>query len=202
MSDDWGRGSCQNKYVYSGRKKRDTAPWDEVLQESNMDLVDKIRRARVERQAQPQVETEEEIEVRSYGSRLRYECGAARMFYDIEAYEGEDPYYTERWMTCNWNNSWTLTDTLDECRWVQCLYPPDPPAESGLLLTWTGDPVEFYENVTYVCAEGTFFEWDREMVEYNISCMEGGSWDKPTVWPVCVPCKLIQFKYHKLTFLF
>ena len=28
-------------------------------------------------------------------------------------------------MECNWNQTWTKTDVLDTCVWVQCLYPPD-----------------------------------------------------------------------------
>ena len=51
---------------------------------------------------------------------IRYECGLARRFYDIEAEE----HYDERWMTCNWNTTWTKHDSLDECVWVQCLNPP------------------------------------------------------------------------------
>ena len=86
------------------------------------------------------VETVEELEERSYGSRLRYECGLARRFVDPET----GGHYLERWMQvgddggdritmcpqCNWNNSWTPTDSLDSCDWVQCLYPPPPPVSS------------------------------------------------------------------------
>ena len=48
--------------------------------------------------------------------------------------------------------------------------------------------------MSYVCSSGEegeelFFEWDRDMAEYNVSCLEGGSWDQPAVWPVCLPCK-------------
>ena len=48
--------------------------------------------------------------------------------------------------------------------------------------------------VSYVCSSGEeeeelFFEWDRDMAEYNVSCLEGGAWDLPAVWPVCLPCK-------------
>ena len=52
---------------------------------------------------------------------IRYECGLARKFYDTEA----ELHYDERWMTCNWNNTWTKFESLDECVWVQCLYPPE-----------------------------------------------------------------------------
>ena len=33
---------------------------------------------------------------------------------------------------------------------------------SALALQWEGDPVEFYNNVSYTCKEDdTYFEWDR-----------------------------------------
>ena len=132
-------------------------------------------------------ESEEELDLRSYGSKLRYECGLARKFYDPEAEEE----YPERWMQCNWNTTWTLYDKLDECIWVQCLYPPDPPSDTLLASTWNGEPVEFHSNVSYVCeSDDLYFEVDREMTEYNISCLPGGSWDEPDVWPVCFNCKL------------
>ena len=67
---------------------------------------------------------------------------------------------------------------------------PDPPPETRLMSTWSGDPVDFYDNVSYVCAgENLYFEWSREMVEYNVSCLPGGAWDKPIIWPICLPCK-------------
>ena len=65
-------------------------------------------------------ESEEEILQRSYGSNLGYECGLARRFEDPETSE----LYSERWMTCNWNKTWTPVDSLDECTWIQCINPP------------------------------------------------------------------------------
>ena len=50
----------------------------------------------------------------------RYECGLARKFLNKETKKT----YDERWMSCNWNKSWTPSDTLDECVWVQCINPP------------------------------------------------------------------------------
>ena len=50
----------------------------------------------------------------------RYKCGIARQFLDMESGE----HYDERWMGCNWNKTWTKTDMLDECVWIQCINPP------------------------------------------------------------------------------
>ena len=34
--------------------------------------------------------------------------------------------------------------------------------QSALSLQWEGEPVEFYDNVSYTCRdEDTYFEWDR-----------------------------------------
>ena len=133
-------------------------------------------------------ETQEEIELRTYGSRLRYQCGKARKFLDGETGQ----HYVDRWMTCNWNTSWTLVDTLDPCDWVACLYPPDPPPEALLALDWDGTPIEFGGNVSYVCAnEDLYFESDKDMTEYNVTCLDDprGTWDEPKEWPVCFNCK-------------
>ena len=95
-------------------------------------------------------------------------------------------------MTCNWNTSWTLVDTLDPCDWVACLHPPDPPPEALLALDWDGNPVEFGGNVSYVCSdEDLYFESDKDMAEYNITCLDDprGTWDEPKEWPVCFNCK-------------
>ena len=70
------------------------------------------RTVRVLRETEAEVETEAELATRSYGSVLRYQCGLARRFYDPEL----DSLYDERWMTCNWNQTWTLYDTIDSCK--------------------------------------------------------------------------------------
>ena len=74
--------------------------------------------------------------------------------------------------------------------WTQCLYPPDPPPATRLASTWSGDPVDFYGNVSFVCEEEElYFEWDRDMEEFNITCQLGGTWDEPEEWPICLPSK-------------
>ena len=159
----------------TGRRKRENTP------PASSSLVREISKRET-------VETEEEIAMRSYGSVLRYQCGLARRFYDPDL----DLEYDERNMTCNWNKTWTTRDYIDECVWVSCLYPPPPPAGTFLSMQWSGDPVEFYGNVSYVCEEeGLYFEWDRDMEEFNITCQPGGTWDEPTSWPVCVPCEFL-----------
>ena len=66
----------------------------------------------------------------------------------------------------------------------------DPPPGTRLASTWSGEPVDFYGNVSFVCEEEElYFEWDREMEEFNITCQLGGAWDEPAEWPVCLPSK-------------
>ena len=141
-------------------------------------------------------ESAQEIELRSYGSRLRYQCGLARRFLDPET----GRHYDDRWMTCNWNSSWTLTDTLDTCEWVACINPPTPPEEALIALQWDGNPIEFNGNVSYTCKdENLYFEMDKDMEEYNVTCLEDGSWDVPAEWPVCFNCKSGEFKFDQIT---
>ena len=146
------------------------------------------------------VESEEEMALRSYGSRLRYQCGKGRKFLDEDTKE----LYDERWLQCNWNQTWTRTDSLDPCEWVQCLYPPEvrlhashpllfssqPPKDLNIALQWDSEPVEFNSSVSYTCAsEDTYFEWNRTMEEYNVTCQPGGTWEEPKIWPRCLACK-------------
>ena len=171
---NWIRGTC----LLSGKRKKREA--EQYLMSTN-----ELSLKRYEREAS-NVETQDEIDRRSYGSRLRYECGKARRFYDPEAEE----FYDERTIQCNWNNTWSRHDYIDECVWTQCLYPPPSPEGYLLTTTWSGDPVEFYDNATYVCdGEELYFEWDRDMAEFNVTCLPGGAWELPDEWPRCVACQ-------------
>ena len=71
--------------------------------------------------------------------------------------------------------------------------PPLPPALTNLALVWDGSPVNFTQSVSYVCREeGLYFERDRDMTSYNITCLPGGQWDEPSKWPKCIKCKSQQ----------
>ena len=189
---DWNYGSCKNKYTYSGRKKRETLQLQDLMLDSVLPILELSQR-RYKRETSEGVETQDEIDKRSYGSKLRYECGKARRFYDPELEE----LYDERTIQCNWNNTWTRHDYIDECVWTQCLYPPPTPEGYLLTTTWSGDPVEFYDNATYVCdGEDLYFEWDRQILEFNVTCLPGGAWELPDEWPRCVPCRLIRMIIH------
>ena len=96
----------------TGRKKRESLRNDIFEKWSS--------RSRVVKRA-AEAETDLEFAQRSYGSQLRYQCGPARRFLD----EDTEEHYDERWLQCNWNKTWTRTDTLDVCDWVQCLNPPE-----------------------------------------------------------------------------
>ena len=132
---------------------------------------------------------ERETDLVSYGSVLRYRCGPARSFLAAES----DSLYEERNLTCHWNQSWSPQPSLDRCVWTACLHPPQPDLNTSLVMLWSGQPVEFYENVSYVCSsEELYFEWDREMAEFNVTCRPGGTWDQPALWPSCLQCKNIR----------
>ena len=81
--------------------------------------IDEVPGKRRKRQVQEKELTEKERMLRSYGTKLGYSCGLARMFQNDEG-----DLYDEMWLTCNWNKTWTKYDTLDDCVWVQCINPP------------------------------------------------------------------------------
>ena len=114
---------------------------------------------------------------------LGYECGLARMFEDPET----EQLYDMRWMGCNWNKTWTPYDSLDPCKWVACINPPEPPAEANLVSNYDGVPVEFFNTSSYGCkSDNTYFEHDRAAEEWNMTCKEDGSWEEPVEWPICI----------------
>ncbi len=80
---------------------------------------------------------------------------------------------------------------MDECEWVQCIDPPIP-AGANIKHTWDGvTPYEFGANATYECASTSlWFEQDRQMQSFNVTCLPGGRWQVPNPWPRCVPSKL------------
>ena len=184
---NWIRGTCLPSTTSRKRKKRES----EQLLVSLSDLsLREFFPERSKREESASAETQDQLDRRSYGSRLRYECGLARRFYDPEVEE----LYDVRTIQCNWNNTWSRHDYLDECVWTQCLYPPPSPEGHLLTTIWAGDPVEFYGNATYVCAgEDLYFEWERDMAEFNVTCLPGGAWELPDEWPRCVPCQFVKF---------
>ena len=204
----WIRGKCHHPQSSGKRKKRSLENY--MFGDYNSTDDHNINKLKIvtskadlyeshlidKRQAPAIIETEEEIEMRSFGSQLRYECGLGRRFFDTEIEE----HYDERWMTCNWNTTWTKYESLDECVWIQCINPPQPPEGTGLVSNYEGEAVEFYDNNTYVCQEGLYFEWDRDMPEFNIACLPGGAWDEPIVWPICLASKIVNSKILFLKF--
>ena len=57
--------------------------------------------------------------------------------------------------------------------------------------------MEFNSSAVYQCESAdTFFEIDKELDGYNVTCLEDGSWDVPDSWPICVSCNLITSFSH------
>ena len=95
-------------------------------------------------------------------------------------------------MTCNWNKSWTPTNMLDKCVWIQCIDPPSPPQENQMISIWNGIPVEFGNTTSYKCSEEhLYFEADRNLLEWEITCQDDGSWQLPSPWPRCLESKFL-----------
>jgi hypothetical protein len=57
-------------------------------------------------------------------------------------------------------------------------------------MDWDNEPVVFHDNVSYTCKEDNlYFENNKDTQEYNVTCLDDGSWAEPTEWPVCMNCK-------------
>ena len=130
-------------------------------------------------------ETIEDEEARFYGTTLVYECGLAREFYDPE----KDSTYIQRNITCNWNKTWSPINELDDCVWVACVDPPQPPFASRMVVDWDGIPVNFTDDFSYTCNSNDvprYFENNRSQEVFSVTCLPSGGWLIPAVWPLCL----------------
>ena len=74
--------------------------------------------------------------------------------------------------------------------WVACIDPPVPGNSSNLARDWDGEPVQFGNTTSYSCSkDGVWFEENRDWDMWNITCLEGGTWDTPATLPVCLESK-------------
>ena len=103
------------------RRRKRQAQWD-FDQQTEIEETGRVFLRKRRQSKQSELSDEERLQ-RTYGVSLGYECGLARMFEDPET----EQLYDMRWMGCNWNKTWTPYDSLDSCKWVACINPPDPP---------------------------------------------------------------------------
>ena len=78
-----------------------------------------------------------------------------------------------------------------------CTNPPDPPAESNLLLYWNPEyPPAHNETVLYKCNAGKHhnrFTDDYEKYNYTLTCLPDNQFSDPD-WPTCADCKCFVIK--------
>ena len=117
-------------------------------------------------------------------------------------------FYEHTTVTCQADKTWSLAAFPDTCEcklWVckatydvltigsHCVNPPDPPAESKMLLMWNPDfPPAHNESVLYKCNAGpTYnrFVSDYSKYNYTLTCLPDNQFSAPE-WPVCADCKL------------
>ena len=129
-----------------------------------------------------------------FGTELGYRCGPERMFRNASVAEGDEgTLYLERMITCQWDKTWTPSNTLEACAWLRCLRPPTPPDEANLVLhEWDGEPVEFEDEVEFRCKPEHYFRQNRSQISLFLKCNEDGSFLLPkdihgnSYWPECV----------------
>lgn len=75
---------------------------------------------------------------------------------------------------------------------------PPLPSDRGLKYNWNGNPIPFYDNVTYSCEKSNmFFENDRNIKTFTVECLNDGSFAEPfrlDDWPLCVDSKSFLLK--------
>ena len=139
---------------------------------------------------------------RNFMANLTYSCGTARRFL-----LGNGDHQELQSMTCQWDKTWSPASSLDPCDWVACLKPPTPPLSTNLRVSdWFGDPIQFGEQVRFVCERGYFFEEDPDQLDVKFTCQDGkaagfeekrGFFDVPDLeadWPRC----LLGWKHNNL----
>ena len=62
--------------------------------------------------------------------------------------------------------------------------------------------MEFGSSVSYVCLPGLYFEEDRDLTSFEVSCDLAGTgmWEQPRSWPRCVEtvhCEEPRSKYER-----
>jgi hypothetical protein len=66
---------------------------------------------------------------------------------------------------------------------VACVTPPLPPDANRLVMNYTeGTIVKFGGIVNYTCQTGYFFEEDKNLPNFNLTCYRNGSIPTPTEW--------------------
>jgi hypothetical protein len=89
---------------------------------------------------------------------------------------------------------------------VACINPPSPPAENNLVVKYVNNTViPFGGKVSYVCADGYFFEEDYYMPYFNLTCLPDGNFSSPVPWKKCLnpQSKLrTSFLYYLLGYSF
>ena len=134
---------------------------------------------------------------RNYNANLSYNCGKARHF-SLPNGSFVDQFN----MTCQWNKTWSPSNSLPPCQWKECLQPTPPPSLSNLRLAdWNGAPISFGESMTYVCDRGLMFDHDPYQKHVVYSCQDGyvtgttrGFFNTPNNdadWPFCIEGKTV-----------
>ena len=78
------------------------------------------------------------------------------------------------------------------CVWTHCINPPNATNGTNLFHNWDGEHLYDLRGVVeYTCAEGTWFEHNRDQEVHTLPCPVDGIVKEPRSWPNCVPSTLI-----------
>ena len=65
---------------------------------------------------------------------------------------------------------------------------PEVPPNRNLTRLTARSEVDRQDHVTFQCDPGTWFEHDRDLLSYNVTCVDNNTLDWEMV-PICLPCK-------------
>ena len=134
-----------------------------------------------------------------YGTYLSYVCPIGSQFVTADP----DVTVPTTEMSCGWNGTWSPIDQLPACKgssiirthWlfrtkpfmpmllsivaIGCVNPRVPLPGQRMLLDPSyveDDIVSFGHNLSYSCVPFTFFDHDKDLEEFVITCQEDGTW--------------------------
>ena len=89
--------------------------------------------------------------------------------------------------------SYHLLLQLDDCEATACA-PPSLPKGNRLKLEQAGTlTYAFGKNATILCdGSDVYFEQDKDLKGFNVTCLATGRWDRPFQWPKCIEGKLLH----------
>lgn len=127
----------------------------------------------------------------NYSTVIQYKCVKGSQFDTDNDTVGDSVSIITQ---CLWSKDWSPWAKLPACIFTHCPDPFPIPTDSNLFAlttNWT----EIKKNKWYKCGDGRYFETDRSLTQFSMTCLEDGTFNftnKRENWPTC----LTDFEVH------